>query len=52
MGLIWFALTDEKLKREKEEEGWRLYFDLLKHLSTLCTGFVLILIAFVETFFP
>lgn len=44
-------MTETDKQTGKEEEGWKLHFEVLKHVTTLCTGSVLILIAFIEKIF-
>ncbi|HEX8473001.1 MAG TPA: hypothetical protein VF666_03130 [Pyrinomonadaceae bacterium] len=33
------------------EEGWKLHYDTCKHLTTLSTGSILIMVAFIEKLF-
>ena len=37
---------------EGYREGGKLFFDLMKHLTTLSTGSLLLLVAFLEKLFP
>jgi hypothetical protein len=39
-------------KRRFEPEGLRSWYDAMKHLSTLCTGTLVLLVSFVEKIFP
>ncbi|HYX72023.1 MAG TPA: hypothetical protein VE732_04575 [Nitrososphaera sp.] len=43
--------TEYTVEQKAQEEGWKLYYDSYKHLTTLCTGSILILITFLEKIF-
>ena len=44
--------TEYTVRQRAEEEGWKLHHDTSKHITTLSTGSILILIAFLEKMFP
>jgi|SRR5215213_3792250 len=39
------------VEQKSREEGLKLYYDFYKHLTTLCTGSILILVTFLEKIF-
>lgn len=45
-------MTDNKHKREWNElEIYKIEFEFLKHLTTICTGSILLIVAFLEKLF-
>lgn len=45
-------MTDNKQKREWSElEIYKIEFEFLKHLTTICTGSILLIVAFLEKLF-
>lgn len=43
--------TEYTVSHKAEEEGWKLHYDAVKHITTLCTGSILILVTFLEKLF-
>lgn len=43
--------TEYTVSHKAEEEGLKLHFDAVKHITTLCTGSILILVTFLEKLF-
>ena len=43
--------TEYTVSQKAEEEGLKLHFDAVKHITTLCTGSILILVTFLEKLF-
>jgi len=43
--------TDDNIRRKANEESWKLRYDTYKHLTTLSTGSVLLLVTFLEKLF-
>jgi len=44
-------MKTEKDSEKADQEGEKLYFDSMKHLTTLSTGSVLLLVTFLEKLF-
>lgn len=44
-------IETKKNSEKSDQEGEKLYFDSMKHLTTLNTGSVLLLVTFMEKFF-
>ena len=43
--------TQYTVREKAREEGWKLHYDTFKHLTTLNTGSILILVTFLEKLF-
>jgi hypothetical protein len=43
--------NEYSVKDKAYEEGMKLFYDLFKHMTTVCTGSILILITFLEKLF-
>ena len=43
--------TEYTVEQKSHEEGLKLHYDFYKHLTTLCTGSILILVTFLEKVF-
>lgn len=45
------SLSDYTVEQRAREEGWKLKYDFYKHLTTLGTGSILLLVTFLEKIF-
>ena len=43
--------TEYTVTQKAHEEAWKTLYDLFKHLTTLCTGSILLFVAFLEKVF-